>query len=337
MTIDQTKTKLSWPKLFRMATSETKLLNNLRAISRYCILLGIFAGLAFIPLGGMPIEWQIVMALVALTIGIPHGAVDHLITVPKFASIKMALFLTAYLAVVGLAIWAILTFNVLGFQIVVLMSAIHFGLGDASFISELDSRQKNARKFPKVAYIVASGFTPVVIPLVSQQSSEALAAVNPLLINWSGDLASAIFVLMLLVSGGSIIWMLLARRLEEAIDLGLLLLLVLSAPPLVAFAFYFGLWHALRHTGRLSLEFKKSQDKHRLQKSWQAFGHAVLAGMPAVAIVLVFTVFLGLSQSFAFDQQLLWYLLVVIWALTVPHMALTLRLDLKALGARPKL
>ena len=314
-----------------MAPSETTLLNNLRAISRYCILFGIFAALAFAPLGGIPLEWQIVLALAALTVGIPHGAVDHLITVPKFASVKMALFLAGYLAIVGIAIWAILSANLLGFQAVVLMSAIHFGLGDAAFISELNVRQANTKKFPRVAYIVASGFTPVVIPLVSLQSNDALAAVNPELINWAGGFAPGLFALMLVISGGAIIWMLLVQRLQEAIDLAVLLVLVLSAPPLVAFAFYFGLWHALRHTGRISLEFKKSQIKHQLGKPWQAFGASVWAGAPALAAVIIFTIVLGFGQGFDLSQQLLWYLLVVIWALTVPHMALTLRLDLKAL------
>jgi Brp/Blh family beta-carotene 15,15'-monooxygenase len=314
-----------------MAPSETTLLNNLRAISRYCILFGIFTGLAFAPFGGIPLEWQIVMALAALTIGIPHGAVDHLITVPKFASLKMAAFMLGYLTVVGLAIWAILTANLLGFQAVVLMSAIHFGLGDAAFISELDSRQQNKSKFPRVAYVLASGFTPVAVPLVSQQSTEALAAVNPQLINWAGDLAPAIFAVMLMITGGAIIWMLLVHRIQEAIDLALLLTLVLSAPPLVAFAFYFGLWHALRHTGRISLEFEKSKAQHRLGNTWHAFAKAVWAGAPALAAVLVFTIILGLSRGFDIGQQILWYLLVVIWALTVPHMALTLRLDIRAL------
>jgi hypothetical protein len=50
--------------------------------------------------------------------------------------------------------------------------------------------------------------------------------------------------------------------------------------------------------------------------------------------VVGFAIILGLSRGFDLGQQLLWYLLVVIWALTVPHMALTLRLDVKALRAK---
>lgn len=314
-----------------MSTSETKLLNNLRATSRYCILFGILAALAFSPFGGLPLGWQIVLALVALTIGIPHGAVDHLITVPKTTSIRMALFLLGYLAVVGLAIWAILTANLLGFQAVVLMSAIHFGLGDAAFIAELDGRQTQLRRLPRMAYVLASGFTPVLIPLVSIQSTEALTAVNPKLVNWAGDLAPILFASMVVVACASIIWMLVAQRLQEALDLALLLVLVLTAPPLVAFAFYFGLWHALRHTGRLSLELKRSKLQHALGKHWHAFGEAIIAGVPALVLVVGFTIILGMTRGFDLGQQLLWYLLVVIWALTVPHMALTLKLDVRAL------
>jgi Brp/Blh family beta-carotene 15,15'-monooxygenase len=110
-----------------------------------------------------------------------------------------------------------------------------------------------------------------------------------------------------------------------------LISLALVAPPLVAFAFYFGLWHALRHTGRLTLELDSANFKHQEGKPRQAFTKAFLAGIPALIITLVGTLALGLSQGFEFNQDYLWYLLVVIWALTVPHMALTARLDAKAL------
>ena len=314
-----------------MVASELRLLQNLRTVSRYSISFGILAACAFVPFGGMPLGWQVVLALVALTIGIPHGAVDHIVTVPKFNSIRMAIFLLGYLAVVGLAIWAILSANLLGFQLVVLISAIHFGIGDAAFISEIDKRSDAARKFPKFIYAFASGFTAVLIPLVNSQSSEALATVNPAIVGWAAGLAPALFVAMVSITAISIIWLVVAKRTQEAIDLGLLLVLVLIAPPLVAFAFYFGFWHALRHTGRLTLELKSAQTEHQAQRPWGAFGKAVLAGAPALVLVIGFTVVLVLTQGLALEQQLLWYLLVVIWALTIPHMALTARLDAKSL------
>ena len=316
-----------------MLASELNLLRNLRKVSRYSILAGILASLVFVNLGTFPLELQVVLALIALTIGIPHGAVDHIVTVPKFASLKMAIFLTGYLGVVALAVLFILSENTIGFQAVVVMSAIHFGIGDAAFISEIDKRSETKRSFPKYTYAFAAGFTPVLIPLVNLQSAEALERVNPNLVSWVGGLAPIYFSAMVALAFGAILVMLVAGRWQESLDLGLLLTLSLVAPPLVAFAFYFGLWHALRHTGRLTLELGSAKRQHEKGKSFGAFSKAFGSGAPALILVLGGTLVLGLSMGFEFGQDFLWYLLVVIWALTVPHMALTARLDFGALRA----
>lgn len=331
MTIHRTKANLPRFRVATVIVSEIKLLQKLRTVSRYSISFGIALSLAWFPFGGMPMQFQLLLALIALVIGIPHGAVDHLITVPKFASLKMALFLTAYLGVVGLAIWAIMSSNLLGFQIVVLMSALHFGLGDAAFVSELDRRQGKTFGSEKIVYLVASGFTPVLVPLVSDGSASALEAVNPVLVNWAGATTEFLLFAMVGFTLLAIFWMLAKRRRQEALDLTLLLTISLVAPPLVAFGFYFGLWHALRHTGRVSLELETARNGHAAGKPGTAFLRAVLAGVPALFIVVAFTLVLGWTTGFALPTDFIWYLLVVIWALTVPHMALTLRLDLKAL------
>jgi Brp/Blh family beta-carotene 15,15'-monooxygenase len=312
--------------------SELSLMQNLRTLSRFCAGAGILVAVFFGPFEGIPIELQVGIALAALTIGIPHGAVDHLITLPSLTAVQRVAFFASYLAIVGLVIWAILAANVLGFQLVVLMSAIHFGLGDASFVSELNARKSDARPFPKLPFALASGFTPVVIPLVSSQSTQALEAVNPNLVDWSMGTAPVLFVAMTSISCIAIIWMLVVRRYQEAIDLSLLLALSLIAPPLLAFAIYFGLWHAMRHTARVSLELRKSQLAHSRGKPAKAFWQAVLAGIPALILVLGFVLFLALTRGNDLPTELLWYGLVVVWALTVPHMLLTLRLDIKALG-----
>ena len=316
-----------------MLSSELKLLVQLRTISRFSIVLGIFISLPLSLFFPNELGWQIVLALVALTVGIPHGAVDHIVTVPKFRTVKMALFLTGYLAVTGLVIWFILSANLLGFQLVVLMSAIHFGIGDASFISEIGKRSDGA-DFPKHWYAFAAGFTPVVIPLVNNQSAAALNAVNPSIADWAFGFSPILFGLFVGINVSVTLLLLVKKRNQEALDLALLLAISLIAPPLVAFAFYFGLWHALRHTGRLTLELPASQRAHERGRPGLALWQAVYVGLPALVLVLGFTVWLGFSTGFDLPTEFLWYLLAVIWALTVPHMALTARLDAKALGWR---
>jgi Brp/Blh family beta-carotene 15,15'-monooxygenase len=238
--------------------SELKLLVQLRTISRYSILFGTFISIPLSFFFPNEILWQVVLALLALAIGTPHGAVDHLITVPKFKFVKMALFILGYLAVTGLAIWFLIANNLLGFQLIVLISAIHFGIGDASFISEIEKRTSNTG-LPKMSYALAAGFTPVFLPLLGDGSTQALTAVNPNLIGWSLGFETELFYLILGLNFFAVAIMASKRRWNEVADLLLLLGMSLVAPPLVAFAFYFGFWHALRHTGRLTLEYEKSK------------------------------------------------------------------------------
>ena len=314
-----------------MVASQLTLLNNLRTISRYSIAAGILVSVVGRLLGGFGIEFQVILALIALAIGLPHGAVDHIVTVPKIFGLKMSLFLSAYLFVVAVAIFCILAQNTLGFEVVVVMSAIHFGIGDAAFISEIDRRSKPTARFAKLPYVIAAGFVPVVIPLVNSESSQALQRVHANLVTWDLSFAPIIFALVLVVAGVSIVVMALTKRFGEVIDLSLLVALALLASPLVAFAFYFGLWHALRHTGRLTLELPAAKKQHEAGRPAGAFANAFMAGAPALVLTIGFTVVLGLSRGFDFGQDFLWYLLVVIWALTVPHMLLTARIDARAL------
>jgi hypothetical protein len=205
-----------------MSTSERYLLTRIHLISRIAVLAGIAISLPLSLVFPAEMSWQIVLAITALAVGIPHGAVDHLITLPRMPLWRRATFFASYLLVTGLVIWFIVTFNLLGFQLIVLLSAVHFGVGDASFISEIDART-GAKQFPKIWYSLAAGFTPVLIPLVNGQSQAALAAVNPALVGWSGPAATAIYIACVclnLVTTGILIF---GKRPREATDLVLLL------------------------------------------------------------------------------------------------------------------
>lgn len=318
-----------------MLESQLRLLVQLRTVSRYSIFAGIIISIPLNILLPNSISWQVVLAITALAMGIPHGAVDHLITVPKFKFFKMALFLISYLTVTGLCIWFILSNNLIGFQLIVLISALHFGIGDASFISEMDARS-NRTGFPKVLFALAAGFTPVFIPLLNSRSTEALETVNPILNGWANPITEQLFWVVVTLNLFVTSVMLFKGRRAEAIDLAALLAISLIAPPLVAFAFYFGFWHALRHTGRLTLELPSSIRAHERQKPLRALWLAVAVGLPALAIVIGFTVVLGITGNFDLGADLLWLLLAVVWALTIPHMALTSRLDAKAMGFSKK-
>jgi Brp/Blh family beta-carotene 15,15'-monooxygenase len=278
------------------------------------------------------ITWQVVIALIALAIGIPHGALDHLVTLPRSSAKKMALFISIYVAVAVIAVIALLTWNVVGFIFVVVMSAVHFGIGDAAFISEIDRRSENSKRFQKYLYATAAGTLPVVIPLVSEKSTSALEKVNPALVNWHQGLNNDLLLWTMLITAFALLRLLQKRRDGEAIDLVLLYLLAVTAPPLVAFAVYFGCWHAMRHTARLTLTLPSSQAAFAQGSIGKAFMRAVLPGTPALVGTFVVAALIIILRGDSLDDQLLWVSLVVVWALTVPHMAVTARLDRKALS-----
>lgn len=316
-----------------MPDLELELFLKVRKFSRFAIAFAIVISFIFAQLiESSDITWQVVVALIALAVGIPHGAIDHLVTLPRSGATKMAVFIFIYVAVAIAAVFALLTWSVIGFIGVVVMSAVHFGIGDAAFISEIDRRSVDQKPFQKYLYAAAAGTLPVVIPLVSEKSNSALEKVNPELLDWHQGLNNDLMLWTMVLTAIVLLRLVQKRRDGEAIDLVLLYLLAVTAPPLVAFAVYFGCWHALRHTARLTLTLPSSQAAFADGNIKRAFIKAVLPGTPALIGTFVVAAAIVIFRGDSLDDQFLWVSLVVVWALTVPHMAVTARLDRKALS-----
>ena len=313
-------------------SAKQRLFNATRSYSQLFVGVSVILSILFTAfLGSENLNWQISLAVIALIIGIPHGALDHLVTLPKDKPVKMALFVVIYVLIAVAAVWAILRWNVLGFQLVVIMSAAHFGIGDAAFIAESERLNNRASKslIDRLIYALPAGLLPVFVPLTSDLTNSALAEVNPQLINWAGSNSNLIHLLVLLIAASSLFVLVLKRDDKSAIDLALLAALSMLTPPLVAFAIYFGLWHALRHTARLTLNLSKSEIAYQSNEPKRAFINAVLPGTPA--LIGTFIVAAILAAANPDNSRLLWSILVVIWALTVPHMMVTAKLDKGAL------
>ncbi|MEI6513682.1 MAG: Brp/Blh family beta-carotene 15,15'-dioxygenase [bacterium] len=311
-----------------------RLFLRVRLFSNLAILFAVVVSLFFrTVIDESNLSWQVLLSVLALMVGIPHGAVDHLITIPRTSRWRFIAFVLIYILIAAIAVLAILKWNVIGFQVIVWMSALHFGIGDASFISEYDqlSNRKPSPLIRKFFYAIPAGLLPVIIPLVQNNSSSALNRVNPELINWAGvyaeDLKKAVSGLAIL----AIIALALNREFRNVTDLVLLGALAFLTPPLIAFSFYFGCWHALRHTARLTSLLPKSQEASALEDLRRTFTSAVIPGLPALAGTVVVGLGLALFNHHGLTSSLLWSLLVVVWALTVPHMIATSTLDSKAL------
>jgi Brp/Blh family beta-carotene 15,15'-monooxygenase len=309
-----------------------RLFNRVRTLSSAAVAIATVLSLAFSQwLGSESLGWQLVLATIALGIGIPHGAMDHLVTLPKSAPVRMAIFVIIYVAIALLAIYAILRWNVWGFFFVVVMSAIHFGIGDAAFLSEKDSLDGSSRSSAWF-YAPAAGLLPVAIPLVNSRSTDALEKVNSALIDWHRGYTTEILILVAAVTALSLLALLQRKRFRDALDIALLAALASFAPPLVAFAIYFGCWHAMRHSARLTSLLPNSESAYLRGRPGQAFIAAVIPGLPALVGTFIFVVILAGFAQQDLSDKFLWLTLVTIWALTVPHMIVTARLDRAALS-----
>jgi Brp/Blh family beta-carotene 15,15'-monooxygenase len=313
-----------------MSLAQKRIFSNTRSFSSLATTCVLLLSLLFSQLiDESTITWQVVIALIALAIGIPHGALDHLVTLPRSSVIRMTLFIAIYVAIAIIAVWAILNWNIAGFIAVVAMSALHFGIGDAAFISEMD-RSANQSASPRIAqfsYAASAGLMPVIIPLTNQMSTSALNAVNPALLNWHGGYAEELNNLVTIFFLLALSIQIFSKRYRDGLDLSILFLLATLTPPLVAFAAYFGLWHAMRHTARLTLNLKSSQNFVREGNSAKAFLQAILPGLPALVGTSIVSLALAALSPERLSDELLWLSLVVVWALTVPHMIVTARLD----------
>ena len=317
-----------------MSAAQGKIFNNTRQFSTITVAGVVLISVLFASfIDGSSIGWQVVVALIALAVGIPHGALDHLVTLPRASVARMTFFIAIYVAIAVAAVWAILEWNIIGFAGVVIMSALHFGIGDAAFISERDraSGVSVSPRISQVLYALSAGSLPVVVPLTNNQSTRALAAVNEDLVSWHGGWNEELLVAVTVLTGVALIVLAITKRWRDLVDLVILAALAFLTPPLVAFAAYFGLWHAMRHTARLTLNLKSSQNSIASNEAGRAFRQAVIPGTPALVGTFVIALLIGIQTPGKLSDEFLWLSLVVVWALTVPHMMVTARLDKAAL------
>lgn len=317
-----------------MSSAQVKIFNNTRQFATISVGVVVALSVLFSSfIDGSSITWQVVVALIALAFGIPHGALDHLVTLPRTSVIRMTFFIAIYVAIAVVAVWAILEWSVVGFVGVVVMSALHFGIGDAAFIAERDraSGSAGAPRLAQVLYALSAGSLPVVIPLTNDESTRALAAVNEDLVAWHGGWDYELLVGVMVLTVIAFLVLATLRRWRDLVDLCFLTALAFLTPPLVAFAAYFGLWHAMRHTARLTLNLRGSQRSIEMNQAGKAFRQAVIPGVPALIGTFLVALLIGIQTPGSLSDEFLWLALVVVWALTVPHMMVTARLDKAAL------
>ena len=98
--------------------------------------------------------------------------------------------------------------------------------------------------------------------------------------------------------------------------------------PLVAFATYFGFWHALRHTARLAQVTYGTI-------SWRSMVLVSRGGAPSlIGFVLILVITISFVDPVLTAERALWLGLAIVWGLTVPHMFMVARFDARMRSER---
>ena len=257
------------------------------------------------------------VALAAIAvIGLPHGAFDGAIAIHLGFARRMtgfATFVLAYCALAALVVWVWLHIPAFSLLLFMLISMVHFGLGDAR------ARHGMLRWAQAIAH---GGVVVVGISFLHKAETDRIFTflVGPdTSMVWMGLQALAGLV------GAAIIYISVRQihgRVTGAITTGfgglgemaLLAVLFAVTPPLVGFAIYFCCVHSVRHMRHIWLDLRQNLPVRRLQ---------LQAALFTVASWVAGAVALGMSrQAMALEGAVLQVVFIGLAALTVPHMLL---------------
>jgi len=263
------------------------------------------------------------LAVIGALIGVPHGAVDHLI--PRWTGIpgpraSIVLLVPAYLTVCLVAGACLLLAPRVSVLCFLLISALHFGTAETAFAAE---RRGEPTPRPWQAALASGGHGAGVVGLLlwahpddagtwlrrlSPGAAAGVAAASK-----AGLAATAVLV------AGSVLLAVVRGRLLAAAELVVLVTLFTTVPAPAAFGVYFGGWHAVRHTGRL-LDVARSPG----DPGWRpAVARLVRASLLPTAAALSTIAALVLARG----RAPLLAEVAVLLALTYPHAAVVWSAD----------
>lgn len=271
----------------------------------------------------------LVIAGAGFVAGVPHGAVDHLVATRLTRGRPLALVAVAYAGVAAVA-WALMTWaGPIPLLVVVALSAMHFGLGELEVTRQVTGWRPD--RLPSIAIVIAGSGT-LTLPLArsSDQFRAVATAVSP-------DLAALIdaapiriglvaaWVVAAAIAGTAALW---SGRPAIVVDIALIGALGLIAPPLVAFAVWFGGWHALRHSARMMTVEPGCAALLAAGQRRAAVRRLVkLAALPSIAALSAVAVLGWFTLSAPDPTTIVAEVLRLLLALTVPHMLVVAWLD----------
>jgi len=262
------------------------------------------------------------LGFVMITVGIPHGAVDHLVSA-KIYNLSTSLrdqikFYLPYLTLMLLmgGIWYVSA--TLGFFIFILCTVYHFGQADLVHLSLPASTKKIlylSRGFMIMGLLIF--FHPhITFPIMDAIAGFSLAAdtVEIELSLWIGTALATQYLLLL----SSALYFY-RHRIETNpwyvwTDSLLIILLFAVTEPITAFAVYFACWHSIGHINELKSFFRtQNRDWSMVEFYKHSWFFSLISFLGLVFLYWIY-------EAFGSDLQMIAILLILISVLTLPHM-----------------
>lgn len=322
-------------------------------VSLACGAFAVGAGIAVATLfGSLPLAVQAIpLAASVVLLGLPHGAVDHLV-LPRVRGERptrqsIARCCSWYLALVCVYVGCWLLEPVAAFVVFVLLTVVHWGQGDVYALVELAGVDHLETRAQRALALLVRGGIPMLVPLVAfpeQYAFVATAVVDlfepggatalepafePTTRRW---LAVGVGALV----GATLAWGYARTETIESwvLDAGEtvgLVALFAVVPPILAIGLYFAFWHSVRHVLRTLLVDEPSVaalERGDLRAAlWRFARDAAPATIGGVAVLGALA--LVAPRTSATPTDLLGLYLVCLAVLTLPHAVVVSLLDLE--------
>jgi Brp/Blh family beta-carotene 15,15'-monooxygenase len=289
----------------------------------------VVAGGHLIGLPAVPAPVVLALAGLGLVAGVPHGAADHAI-VARLAGDRPVAAVAAVYAGAAAGVWALLRWaDPAALIAVVILSGLHFGLGEL----EVARRLTGWRPPHLVALAVAvAGTGALLLPLArsGDQLRAVATTVSPGLaraLGWA-PMQTGLVAVWLLAALVAVVASLRTGHPAVALDVLILGAVGLLAPPLLAFAVWFGGWHSLRHCARLLTIEPGCAALLTTGRRREAVLRLIrLAAVPSLAAWTALAALAWLTASASDPPAVLAQVLRLLLALTVPHALVVLWAD----------
>jgi beta-carotene 15,15'-dioxygenase len=264
---------------------------------------------------------MVILLSLVFVVGVPHGALDFLVdeqneeVVNKKFSIKKFVSIYLFRLVIFSLLWILPWF---AFSLFIIFSIFHFGETDMSSIMKPNKSS--------IALYLAYGTFMLSLLLLThvEEIQQAIPIIGNYLngsifYNFIKDYALYIVLFFAFILLAVLYWQIkkgniVAINAEKIFQFGVLIFIVSALPMLLAFTFYFALWHSILSVRNIFSYFKSFNNT---QKFTLICNKSILFSLLALGSIV--GLYFGLHY-FMPDMNLLFALLIVLSVLTLPHL-----------------